>query len=276
MLPTTRPSPSRAKTPYRGRRVLAALCLLPLALAIAGCATPGPTPEEHEQDLRIALAKRNVGLDHLANGRTPMAIRELQLAYELNPEDPVTIHWLGEAYRRRGLLDKALEHFEIARKMNPSDPDLLLNLAGLYIQLKRFPEAIEASQVLIDDPTFAAPWKAYTNRGWAELQLGHTSQARSCLDEALAFRPNYWPARLNLGILELQEGHKLQAIVNFEKVLERDVGRSAEAETNYRLGEAYVSLGRRDKAVGYFKLAAERAPYERWGKQSEEYLKLLY
>ena len=272
----TRSNPARANTAFRGRRLLAGLCLLPLAIASAGCATPAATPEEHAVDLRIAVAKRNVGLDHLANGRTPMAIRELQRAYEINPEDPVTIGWLGEAYRRRGLLDKALEYFEMARKMSPEDPDLLLNLAGLYIQLKRFPEAIDASQVLIDDPTFAAPWKAYTNRGWAELQLGHVTEARSCLEEALAFRPNYWPARLNMGILELQEGRKLQAIVNFEKVLERNVGPSAEAETNYRLGEAYVSLGRRDKAVEYFKLAAERAPYERWGKQSEEYLKLLY
>lgn len=247
-----------------------------LALASAGCASSGGEPALSAEDARIAVAKRNVGIDYLANGRTPMAIRELQFAYQLNPEDPVTIHWLGEAYRRRGLLDKALEHFLMAVERMPNDPDLRLNLAGLYVQLKRYPEAIESSQILIDDPTFAAPWKAYTNRGWAELQLGHTEQARKSFEEALAYQPSYWPARLNLGILDSQEGRKLQAVANFEKVLERNIGRSAEAETNYRLGETYVSMGRRDKAVQYFKLAAENAPYERWGQQSEEYLKILH
>lgn len=247
-----------------------------LGFACLGCASSGRAPVVSPEDARIALAKRNVGIDYLANGRTPLAIRELQFAYQLNPADPVSIHWLGEAYRRRGLLDKALEHFLMALELMPEDADLRLNLAGLYMQLKRYPEAIEHSQALIEDPTFVAPWTAYTNRGWAELQLGHAREARASFGEALAFRPTYWPARLNLGILDAQEGHKLQAIVNFERVLERDLGRSAEAETHYRLGETYFSLGRRQKALRYFKLAAERAPYERWGSQSEEYLKLLH
>jgi type IV pilus assembly protein PilF len=266
------PAPEAGSVRSR-RRSATALLLLFLPL---GCATPSITPEQREVDHRIAEAKRNVGIDYLANGRTPMAIRELQQAHQLDPDDPATIHWLGEAYRRRGLLDKALEHFEKALELMPRDSDLLLNLTGLYIQLKRFPEAIETSQTLIDDPTFSAPWKAFTNRGWAELQLGYTPEARASLEEALAFQPAYWPARLNLGILENQEGRRLQAIVNFEKVLERNLGRSVEAETNYRLGEAYVSLGRRDKAVECFKIAAETAPYERWGQQSEEYLRVLH
>ena len=249
---------------------------LVLALAGTGCASSGGGSALTEGDARIAVAKRNVGIDHLASGRTPMAIRELRVAHDLNPEDPVTIHWLGEAYRRRGLFDKALENFLKAVDQIPDDPDLHLNLAGLYVQLKRYPEAIEQYQILIDDPTFSAPWRAYSNKGWAELQLGHTQEARDSLEEALAYRPTYWPARLNLGILDKQEGRDLQAIVNFERVLERKVGRSAEAETHYRLGETYVSMGRRDKAVHYFRLAAERAPYERWGRESEEYLKLLH
>ncbi len=249
---------------------------LVLALAGSGCASSGAGPASIEEDTRIAVARRNIGIDHLANGRAPMAIRELRVAYDLNPADPVTLHWLGEAYRRRGLFDKALEHFLKAVARIPDDPDLRLNLAGLYVQLERYPEAIEQYQILIDDPTFSAPWKAYSNKGWAELQQGQVQEARLSLEEALAYRPTYWRARLNLGILDIQEGHKLQAIVNFEKVLERNVGPSAEAETHYRLGETYVSMGRRDKAVEYFMLAAERAPYERWGRESEEYLKRLH
>jgi len=249
--------------------------VLLLALAGSGCASPGAAPAISREDAGIALAKRNVGIDYLANGRTPMAIRELQFSRDINPEDPVTVHWLGEAYRRRGLPAKALECFLLALQEIPDDSSLRLNLGGLYVQLKRYPEAIEQFQFLIDDPTFGAPWQAYSNKGWAQLQLGNVREARMSFEDALSFRPSYWPARLNLGILDNQEGRRLQAIVNFEKVLERKLGKSAEAETHYRLGETYVSLGRRDKAVEYFRLAAEGAPYERWGRESEEYLKLL-
>jgi tetratricopeptide (TPR) repeat protein len=260
----------------RGRaRLWVAFCLIAFVALGSGCAS-GPTDEELGKKLRIAVARRNLGVDHLASGRTPLAIRELQYSYSLNPDDPVTVQWLGEAYRRRGLLDKALDMLLESAAEDPADHDLNLNLAGIYVQLKRYPEAIHHSQILIDDPTFAAPWAALTNRGWAEFQMGLKQKARASFEEALEFRSKYWPARLNLGILENSEGHRLRAITNFEQVLERDLGRGAESEANYRLGEVYVTLGRRSKAVDHFKRSVARAPEGRWGKQSEEYLKLLY
>jgi type IV pilus assembly protein PilF len=246
-----------------------------LLLAASGCAS-GPTAEQVAQDQRVGTARRDVGLDYLAHGKTAMAIRELQDAQQLVPHDPVTIHWLGEAYRRRGLLGRALENMVLAVELDPEAQELRLNLAGLYIQLERYDEAITHSQVLIDDPTFPSPWRAFTNRGWAELQLGLISDARKSFDEALLFKHDYWPARLNLGILEAESGRALAAIVNFEQVLERKKLRyGAESEANFRLGQAYVSMGQRGKALEYFKRSSERLPLGRWAKQSGEYLKLL-
>jgi len=226
--------------------------------------------------MRVARARRDVGIDYLSNGRTPMAIRELRHALLLAPNDPVTVHWLGEAYRRRGLLDQALVHMQKALELDAEAQELRLNLAGLYIQLKQYRKAIEESQFLIDDPTFSSPWRAYTNRGWAELQLGQISDARASFEEALDFKHDYWPARLNLGILEAESGRALAAIVNFEQVLERKkLGKSAESEATYRMGEAYVTMGERNKALEYFKRSAEGLPLGQWAKRSEEYLKLL-
>ncbi len=254
---------------------LALVLLACLSLEAAGCVL-GPSAQERERGLRIARARRDVGLDALVKGRTPLAIRELQLAHELDMDDPVTIHWLGEAYRRRGLLDKGLERFLQALELAPEDQQLRLNLAGLYIQLERYSEAIEQSQFLIDDPTFPSPWQAFTNRGWAEFQLGQLDAANASLVEALAFRRTYWPARLNLGIVEAERGQPLDAIVNFEQVLERNIGEAATSEVNYHLGQAYVRMGRRDRAAEYFKRSASSAPYGRWAEQSAAVLKHLH
>jgi type IV pilus assembly protein PilF len=263
----------------RGIRQLAGAHSGRLALAMLAClvlGTGGCASAPSVADQRIARARRNVGIDYLAKGRTPHAIRELQSAQKLAPDDPVTIHWLGEGYRRHGLLDKALEYFLRSIELDPEAQEVRLNLAGLYIQRKLYPEAIEQCQALIDDPTFASPWQAYTNRGWAELQLGELDAAHASLQEALAFRRTYWPARLNLGILEARRGQTMAAVVNFEQVLERNISKAASSEVNYHLGEAYVRMGRRQKAVEFFKTSASTAPYGPWAEQSAEYLKLLH
>lgn len=270
---SARPTISRTSGRSTSRQLL--LAVLAIAVAASGCAG-GPTPEERERDMRIGRARRDVGIDYLSHGRTPMAIRELQHAHLLSPNDAVTVHWLGEAYRRRGLLDKALEFMILALEMDPELQELRVNLAGLYIQLERFQDAVEQCQILIDDPTFGSPWRAYTNKGWAQLQMGQISAARASFEEALAYKNDYWPARLNLGILEAERGEALAAIVNFERVLERrNLNTAAESEATYRLGEAYVSMGDRHKALEYFKRSAERMPLGRWAELSEEYLKLL-
>ena len=88
--------------------------------------------------------------------------------------------------------------------------------------------------------------------------------------------PKFAPALLNLGILEAQQGHRLAALSAFQRAI--DSGRlnaSGHAEVNYRIGEIYVALGRRKKAVDHFKRAAQLAPAADWGTQSQAYLDLL-
>ena len=50
---------------------------------------------------------------------------------------------------------------------------------------------------------------------------------------------------------------------------------SATAEANYRVGEIYISMGKKEKALEYFNVALERSPYGKWGTQSKSYLEML-
>ncbi len=256
-----------------------AMVALAAALLALGCAT-GVSPEEAKR-IERAEAARDVAVDHLAQGRTAMAIRKLQQAAELNPTDEQVYMWLGEAYRRKGLLDRAEQNLlkALALVEDPSafnHQETTLNLSGLYIQMKRYDEAIAICERLVDDPTFATPWRALTNRGWAQLKAGRRSDARASLEAAIDFHPRYSPALLNLGILEQKDQHHLRAIEYFERALEGGrLGYDGIAEANYRLAEIYVSLGKRRKAIEHFNVALERSPYGRWGTQSKSYLELL-
>lgn len=227
-------------------------------------------------------AKRDLGMDYLSTGRTAMAIRELLGSLSMDPSDPKTHLWIGEAYRRKGQTAKAegylMEALALAQKREDTqtEHEARLNLSALLSQLGRYEESLPHCQTLALDPTFSTPWQALSNCGWALMKLGRLAEARSHFEDALDFFPRFSPALLNLGILDAKEGHRLAAIKNLEKALAaRRLGASGYAEANYRLGELYVALGRREKAVEHFAAAAKVAPEADWGSQSQAYLDLL-
>lgn len=255
----------------------ALLCVCALG---TGCVTTSSEAEinEHKQ----AVAIRDVGIDHLSAGRTAMAIRKLQQSLDMDPDDPQTVLWLGEAYRRKGMLARSEEMLLRSIELSSDDTtgrthqEAILNLSALYIQMKRYDDAISRSELLIHDPTFGTPWRPLTNRGWAQFQLGSYPEAEQSYRDALDFYPTYWPARLNLGILEQKRGRHVEAIRQFELALENGrLGPDALAEVNYRLAEVYVALGRRQRAIEHFSVAIEQSPYGEWGTQSKSYLELL-
>lgn len=276
--------PSRAAVEAALRRTRPALrtalglLVTAVLLGLIGCAsTDGIT----EKDKGIAQATRDVGIDHLNQGRTAMAIRKLLEADGIDPSDPVTHLSLGEAYRRKGMLDRA--ELELLQAIALSDDphgfnhqETVLNLSALYIQMKRYEEAIAQCQVLIGDPTFSTPWRALTNKGWAELKLGRHAAARKSFEDALEFHPRYAPAHLNLGVLDQRERRYAPALHHFEMAVEGNrMPPDAIAEANYRMAEIYVSTGKRGKAIEHFSVALERSPYGEWGSQSKSYLELL-
>ncbi len=265
------PPPRRRRSP-----VLLLLLLAPL-LSGSGCMTvvePGEL-EADEKLLEQAKARRDMGIAYLSNGSTAMALRELRFANETDPMDPVAWLWLGEGYRRRGHLDKALECMVESLTLDPGYHAAHLNLSGFYIQLERYEESITHSDILIEDAFFAQPWLPYSNKGWAQLQLGRMEEARESLELALEFHRKYWPASLNLGILEVQEGRRVVALDHFESVLRRSVKGRPNSETNFRMAQLYVSMGKRAKATEHFEASVESDPEGDWADQSRNYLKVL-
>lgn len=259
-----------------GRMAMFCVCLG--LLATTGCITTVSMDEKPR--VTESLAKRDLGIDYLTTGRTAMAIRELMASVKLDPKDPATHLWLGEAYRRKGKNGLAEEYLKEAVELS-SKPEYIrslhaaqLNLSALLGQIGRYEESIEYCKSMVVDPTVSTPWRPLTNCGWAQMKLNRLDEARVSFEDALDYFPGYGPALLNLGILEAKEGHQLAAIKTFERALDR-LSTGGRAEVNYRLGELYVAMGHRNLAVGYFSEAVLIAPQLDWGSQSQAYLDLL-
>lgn len=246
-----------------------------LAASLAGPPGCAHDPQPDQDRMGKVSSHYDLGVDYLNGGNTAMALRELQAALAIDEKQPRVHHAIAEAYRLTGRFGDAETHLRRSLALNPDFQGARLSLSALYIQMERYEDAVRESAVLADEPTFAAPWRALTNAGWAQLQLGRTDEARATLTRALSMRPDYWPALLDLGILASQTGRRAEAIDAFSKVLAARPGPSAEAETNYRMAEIYVSLGDRDRALAHLSTVLERQPAGEWSKRSQEYRKLL-
>jgi type IV pilus assembly protein PilF len=249
------------------------LCALVLFLGL-GCAN---STHKADEDLRVRRANShfNLGIDYLRNNRMALALRELLFAEELDPENPVIHQALGDAYSMRGKPVEAEQHYLRTLEIEPTLHEARLNLSSLYVQLDRYEESLVHTSMLADDATFSGPWRALASKGYAEYQLGRIEEARSSLGLGLEYRNDYWPTLLYLGILEMEEGRQREAIGFFQQVLEQDPTLAVQAQTNYRIGEIYVSQGKRQMAIGHLQAAVAQTPGGPWGVKSEEYLKLL-
>jgi len=262
------------KSAHSVARSLIGFGVLLFVAVTLGCVT-APDPELGFQQDKKARAHYNAGVEQMRQGKLALAVREFRVALQISPRDP-WIHWaIAEAYRQKDRLDDSESHLLTALEIRPEFQQARLNLSALYVQVGRYDAAIEHADLLLDDPTFPVPWKAFTNRGWAQYKLGQSQLARESFEMALEFNENHWRSFLALGILDQEAGQRIEALEHFERVIDLEPGPMAEAEANYRIGEIYVSLGNRERAVQHLTAATAKEPSGTWGERSEDYLRRL-
>src|SRR6185436_9499256 len=72
------------------------------------------------------------------------AIDELELAVQLNPNEPATHYSLGTTYSQLQRYDKSLEHLQKAAKLDPSWADTYAQLGFVLREIGEFDKAVEA------------------------------------------------------------------------------------------------------------------------------------
>jgi TolB-like protein/Tfp pilus assembly protein PilF len=126
------------------------------------------------------------------------ALRELDLALELQPNYFDAYATVGYVHRRMGNLDLAAENIEKAYRLDPLAPRLSLNLGETYFLMRAYPEAEEAlSRAASLLPEFARPyaynalmqiaWKGDVGRAVEILEDGISAGASPGEDDFLAF-----------------------------------------------------------------------------------------
>lgn len=168
---------------------------------------------------------------------------------------------LGVAWYARGSYDKAAQSLIRASDLDPADaaPYLFLGkmqnaeitpLAGSIEQFARFVQ-------LQPDNALANYYYAVSllKQSPGAIEPAVSTQIESLLLKALRLSPSLGDAHLELGILYSQRGDIPRSISEYREAVA--VGSNSDdtiAEAHYRLGQAYVRAGEKDKARAEFEL----------------------
>jgi|WetSurMetagenome_2_1015567.scaffolds.fasta_scaffold00689_17 protein O-mannosyl-transferase len=166
-------------------------------------------------------AHRSLGFAYLQQNLIDEAIKELQIAIRLKPDDSDAFNNLGLAYYKASRFDDAIREFSVALKLNQSNPKVTTNLGIAYMRQKRF------------------------------------DFAKYYLEQAIKTNPEYLIAHLNLGLLFETEGDMDKAAQEYLYVSQHNPGI---IDIHYYLGVGFINKGDYKSAINKFGIVIKIRP----------------
>ena len=162
-------------------------------------------------------AWNNLGILSAREGKTDEAIGYFQKALAIQPEHPVALQNLGNAYRQKKDWDAARKTLEHALALNPEDADANYGLGMVYAQLNDTGLAYEFLQkALTARPAYP---EALNNLGILYLRTGRPEEAKKSFAESIRVAPEFVQSYLNLARVYAIEGDKQKARATLKELL---------------------------------------------------------
>lgn len=214
-----------------------------------------------------AAARQRAGMDHAQRGDYAGAARCFAQAVAIDGRNPAYLANLGEAYRRLGEPERAVDAFARAADLAPDFAAARFGLANALKDLGRLEEAVEHYKATLRvEPGHA---RAFYNLGNSFLALGHFRSAIDCYQAAAALAPEHPETHNNLGVA-LKELDRLdEAIAAFRRAIAQRPG-FVEAWRN--LGQVFDKQGDIEAARRSYRRALELQPEDALLRLSTETL----
>lgn len=197
----------------------------------------------------------NLGNAYREKGEIEKAIASYEEALEIDPKLVDALNNLGTMYSERGQDLRAMTYFERAIEIDPNKAELYNNLGITYIgtddkkAIELFKKAIEVN------PHYAY---AYNSLGNAYSMAGKTERAIEAYNKAIKIDPGYALAYYNLGNAHRDLNKYEKAVDSYLKALtiKPDFPRALND-----LGIAYHMLIRNEEAIASFQKVLEMDPH---------------
>ena len=189
------------------------------------------------------------------NGYNDTAVRLLQQAIRINPQDAKAHYNMGNLCKLLGQLDKAKDCYHQAVALQADNAEAHYNLGVILMEQEQCEAAVaEYKQALNIDPHRA---EVQYNLGIVLMTLGRDKEARFHLSQTLAMQPDNAEAHGNLGVILQRQGEYAAAREHYQKAL---VMKPEEAEIHNDLGLVYQCLNQPDEAMNAYQQALTIKP----------------
>lgn len=205
-----------------------------------------------------ALRLNNQAVALILHRQLDQAAAQLEKAIAYDPRYADAYNNLGQLYRQRGDLRRAIEQYELATELLPCIALYHYNLGFAYEEDQQYDNAIAAYKAAITrNPAYG---KAFNNLGFVYLQTGRLAEAEQYLQQGIAIDPSAAYLYKNLGRVYLAQGRPTEAIAQIQAAVTLFPDY---AEARYFLAEAYRQAGQPqnacDQLAAYMPLAATDA-----------------
>ncbi len=184
-----------------------------------------------------------------------LAMVDCLAAVELDPENSLVAHLLGQLKLQAGELDEAKAAFDRARELAPEWALPREHLAYVH-RMQENPQAAvdEQTKLIEQQPTRAG---SYVNRAFALVELSQFEMAAGDYATAIELEPENEQIYYHRGVFRLARQAYDEALADFDRALTID-----SAFANARLYRAHVllNLKRYDDAISDFSKLIEKFP----------------
>jgi Tfp pilus assembly protein PilF len=207
--------------------------------------------DKEQSNLRYELALQNVVKE------PQMALREVEQALKFDPNNADAWHIKGLLlHKSYGRLEEAQQAFVKALELKKPFSHANVNLGNLYMDQKRYDDAIEQFQKALDDVMYPDPFIAQGNLGWAYFRKGDSPRAIEFIKNALSVNPKYCLGEVWLGQIYEAQGSTAESCKYYGRYREHCPER---ADAWQRDGLCQLSAGDRPAAAKSFETCIEKA-----------------
>jgi len=187
----------------------------------------------------------------------PQAKREFLRALELRPQSATVHHYYAYYLTAMGELEEAIGERKKAQELQPDSPLIITALGEAYYQARRYTDTIAETKKSLDlDSNYPI---ALINMGRAYEQMGMHSQARQIYQQTLALIPDDPGLLALIGHNQAITGDRPHALATISRLKQISMTRYVPSLYSALI---YIGLGQKDNAFIWLEKALnERCEY---------------
>ncbi|MCL2319463.1 MAG: tetratricopeptide repeat protein, partial [Treponema sp.] len=202
-----------------------------------------------------AETRNNIGVVLADQGRTKEAIKNYRQAIEADPKYAKAVVNLERALEASGNYADAVIELEKLVKLSPDNAEVRNRLAGLYLKMQRYPEAlVQADAALEWDPESI---QALRIQGASQRVMGNDAAAQASFEKILSLDPGNYSFLLDLADIHFHRKEYKEAEERLRSYLIR---KPNDRNAKLLLGKLYAEMGNRAHAIQIFEELAKADP----------------